>query len=139
VGWTDIDTLQWGVIRFMNTVAGAAANREGAEPLVGEVILTKTSDSSTVKLFSMATSGNSGVTARIHQVTIGNPSDTYLELTLSNTLVTAYMIRAENDRPKEKIVLNFTKIEMKYVQYESQNTPIPPVIASYDLATTKFS
>ncbi|MDZ5645719.1 MULTISPECIES: Hcp family type VI secretion system effector [Nitrospirillum] len=135
--WTDIKTLQWGVTRSMNTLAGATANREGSEPSVREVVLTKTSDSSSVKLFSQACSGRTGVTAKIHIVTAGNPGDTYIEFTLTNTLISSYNISASSDRPEEQIVLNFTKVEMKYTPYDSQHNPQSPIIASYDLATTK--
>jgi type VI secretion system secreted protein Hcp len=135
--WTDIKTMTWGVSRSMNTLAGATANREGSEPSVGEVTLTKTSDSSSVKLFQQATSGSSGVSAKIHLVTSGNPGDTYLEYTLSNTLISSYSMAAAADRPEETVVLNFTKVEMKYTPYDSQHNPQSPVIASYDLATTQ--
>ena len=135
--WTDIKSLNWGVTRSMNTLAGATANREGSEPSVREVTLTKTSDSSSVKLFSQACTGRSGVTAKIHFVTSGDPGDTYLEFTLTNTLISSYTIHSTNDRPEEQIVLNFTKVEMKYTPYDSQHNPQSPVIASYDLATTK--
>ncbi|MDR3435255.1 type VI secretion system tube protein Hcp [Telmatospirillum sp.] len=138
-GWTDIKSLNWGVTRSMNTLAGATANREGSEPSVGGVTLTKTSDSSSVKLFSQATSGSSGVTAKIHLVTSGNPGDTYMEFTLSNTLISSYDISASNDRPDETITLNFTKVEMKYTPFDSSHTAGSPVIAAYDLSTTKAS
>ncbi|MQP66257.1 Hcp1 family type VI secretion system effector [Niveispirillum sp. SYP-B3756] len=137
VQWTDIKTLQWGVSRHMNTLAGATSNREGSEPSVGEVTLTKTSDSSSVKLFSQSCSGRNGVTTKIHIVSSGNPGDTYIEFTLTNTLISSYNIVATNDRPEEQITLNFTKVEMKYIPYDSQHNPQSPIIASYDLATTK--
>lgn len=135
--WTDIKSLDWGVTRSMNTLAGATANREGSEPSVREVTLTKTSDSSSVKLFSQACTGRTGVNAKIHFVTSGDPGDTYLEFNLTNALISSYLIRSTNDRPEEQIVLNFTKVEMKYTPYDSQHNPQSPVIASYDLATTK--
>ncbi|HTH97154.1 MAG TPA: type VI secretion system tube protein Hcp [Stellaceae bacterium] len=138
-GWTDIKTLQWGVTRSMNTLAGATTNREGSEPSVGEVILTKTSDSSSVKLFSQACSGRSGVTAKIDLCTTGNPGDTYISFTLTNTLISSYTISASADRPEETVVLNFTKVEMKYTPYDAQHNPQSPVIASYDLSTTQAS
>jgi type VI secretion system secreted protein Hcp len=139
VQWTDIKTMQWGVTRSMNTLAGATANREGSEPAVGEVILTKTSDSSSVKLFSQACTGSSGVTATIDLVTSGNPGNTYLTFTLTNTLISSYTISAASDRPEETIVLNFTQVQMKYTPYDSQNNPQSPIIASYDLTTTQAS
>jgi type VI secretion system secreted protein Hcp len=136
-GWTDIKSLTWGVSRSMNTLAGASANREGSEPSVGEVTLTKTSDRSSPKFLTEACTGNSGKTAKIHLVTSGNPGNTYLELTLTNTLVSSYSVTSEGDRPEEQIVFNFTKVEMKYTPYDGSNQAQSPVISSYDLSTTQ--
>ena len=135
--WTDIKSLQWGINRQMNTLAGSSANREGSEPEVGEVTLIKTSDSSSPKLMTEAASGNSGKTAKIHLVTSGSPGDTYLEFTLTNVLVSGYTLATTGDRPEETIVLNFTKVEMKYTPYDASHQAQSPVIASYDLATTQ--
>ena len=137
--WTDIKSINWGVKRSMNTLAGASANREGSEPTVGEVTLIKTSDRSSPKLLAEACTGNSGKTAKIHLVTSGNPGNTYLEITLSNTLVSSYTIMSDGDRPEEKVVFNFTKVEMKYTPYDGSNQAQSPVIASYDLSTAKSS
>ena len=59
VKWMDIQTMHWNVSRNVNTLAGAAANREASEPAVSEVTLTKISDSSTTKLFQAACTGTS--------------------------------------------------------------------------------
>ena len=40
-------------------------------------------------------------------------------------------------RPVEQINFNFTKIEVKYIPYDANHKPQSPVVASYDLATTK--
>lgn len=69
----------------------------------------------------------------------GDPGDTYLAFTLSNALVSSYAIEARNDRPEEKIVLTFAKIEMTYTPYDSSHNPQSPLIASYDLAATKVA
>jgi type VI secretion system secreted protein Hcp len=135
--WTDIKSIQWSVNRTMNTLAGASANREGSEPEVGEVILTKTSDSSSPKLLTEAASGSAGKTAKIHLVTSGSPGDTYLEFTLTNVLVSGYTITSTGDRPEENLVLNFTKVEMKYTPFDASHTAQSPIISSYDLSTTK--
>lgn len=135
--WMAIETIHWDVSRQMNTTAGSAANREASEPVVSEIILTKISDSSLTKLFQEATSGRAGKTATIHMVTTGNPGATYIEYTLNNTLISGYSVDSHGDRPIETVKLNFTKMEVKYTPYDDQHSPQSPVIASYDLATTK--
>jgi len=135
--WMDIEVIHWNVARNMKTSAGSAANREASEPTVSEVILTKVSDSSSTKLFQEACSGRTGKQAVIHLVTTGTPGDTYIEYTLTNTLIASYSVDSNGDRPVETIKLNFTKMEVKYTPYDDSQTPQSPMIASYDLATTK--
>jgi type VI secretion system secreted protein Hcp len=135
--WMDIEAIHWNVARNMNTSAGSAANREASEPTVSEVILTKVSDSSSTKLFQEACAGRTGKRSVIHLVTTGNPGNTYVEYALENTLLASYSIDSNGDRPIETIKLNFTKIEVKYTPYDDQTSPQSPMIASYDLATSK--
>ncbi|PZO75710.1 MAG: Hcp1 family type VI secretion system effector [Mesorhizobium amorphae] len=135
--WMDIEAIHWNVSRNMNTAAGSASNREASEPSISEIVLTKVSDSSSTKLFKEACSGAKGLRAVIHLVTTGNPGDTYIEYTMTNTLIANYSIDSNGDRPLETIRLNFTKLEVKYIPYDDNNTPQSPMIASYDLSTTK--
>jgi type VI secretion system secreted protein Hcp len=135
--WMDIEAIHWDVARHMNTSAGSAANREASEPTISEMVLTKVSDSSSTKLFQEACAGRTGKTAKIHLVTTGNPGDTYIEYTLTNTLIANYSVDSSGDRPMETIRLNFTKMDVKYTPYDDTHNPQSPMIASYDLATTK--
>lgn len=135
--WTDISSLSWGVQRQMNTLAGASQNREGTEPSVGQVTLTKISDRSTPKLITEAATGRTGKTAKIHLVTTGSPGDTYLDFILTNVLIAGYSIESGGDRPVETITLDFTKIQTRYTPSDSTNTSQGPVISSYDVATSK--
>ena len=137
--WTDIKSLSWNIERTMNTLAGAAANREGKQPSVGHVTLTKISDRSTPKLITEAAAGQATKTAKIHLVTTGSPGTTYLEFTLSNVLISSYTIGSSGDRPSETITLDFTKIETKYTPTDAGNAGQSPVISSYDIATAQAS
>ncbi|MEJ6395854.1 type VI secretion system tube protein Hcp [Gymnodinialimonas sp. 2305UL16-5] len=135
--WMDIETLHWNVSRNMNTQAGSTANREASEPTVSEVVLTKVTDSSSTRLFAEACTGRTGKLCTIHMVTTGNPGDTYVEYRLTNTLVSNYSVDTSGDRPVETIRLNFTKMEVKYIPHDENHSPQSPMIASYDLTTTR--
>lgn len=135
--WLDIEALHWDVTRNINTSAGSAANREASEPSISEVVLTKVSDSSSTKLFQEAVSGRNGKRAVVHLVTTGNPGETYIEYSLTNALISSYSVDTNGDRPVETIKLNFTKMEVKYTPFDDNHAPKSPLIASYDLATTK--
>lgn len=135
--WMDIISMNWNVARNVNTMTGAAANREASEPAISEVTLTKSSDSSTTKLFQEACTGRSGKEATIHLVTTGNPGETYIEYKLHNALVASYTVGSSGDRPTESITLNFTKMDVKYTPFDENNNAKSPMIASYDLSTAK--
>eukprot|EP00913_Durusdinium_trenchii_P010529 g9873.t1 len=65
-----------------------------------------------------ACSGRTGKRTVIHLVTTGNPGETYIEYTLTNTLIASYSIDSNGDRPIETIKLNFTKLEVKYTPFD---------------------
>jgi len=138
--WMDISSIHWNVSRNMSTLAGSAANREASEPSISEVTLTKVSDSSSVRLFQEACTGNTGQQAVIHMVTTGNPGETYIEYALDNALVANYSVDSSGDRPVEHIRLNFTKMQVKYTpRGEDNNSNQGPQIAAYDLAPGKMA
>jgi len=136
--WMDISSIHWNVSRNMNTLAGSAANREASEPAVSEVTLTKVSDSSSVRLFQEACTGNKGQSAVIHLVTTGNPGETYIEYTLDNALIASYSVDSNGDRPMEHIRINFTKMQVKYIPRKEDNSGEGQQVAAYDLAPGKM-
>ena len=137
VGWMDIQSLQWQVARNINTLAGAAANREASEPAISEVTLTKISDSSTTSLFQQACTGTQGVAAKIDLVTTGSGGETYIEYILHNTLIASYTVGSSGDRPTESITLNFTQMDVTYTPFNQDNQKQSPLRASYNVATAQ--
>lgn len=135
--WLDIQSLQWGVGRAISTPVGSAKNREASEPSISEVVLTKMMDTSSVKLFTEACTGKTGKEVTIDLVTTGSPGQLYMQYTLTDVLVSGYSLSSGGDRPSESISLSFTKIETKYIPYDSKNEPMTAITASYDLSTTK--
>jgi type VI secretion system secreted protein Hcp len=136
--WLDISSLQWGVSRRLATPTGSSINREASEPSVSEVTLTKLLDASSPPIFQQATTGKAGgIKTTIHLVTTGDPGLTYMEYVLENSLISSYSVSSSGDRPYETIMINFTKITMKFTPYDDKNKPGSPVGAGYDLATTK--
>ena len=73
----------------------------------------------------------------IHLVNTGSPGNTYVEYTLTNSLISGYSVSTGGDRPSELISINFTKIEYKHIPYDGANKAGTPVTVSYDLSTTK--
>jgi type VI secretion system secreted protein Hcp len=134
-GWTDITSMSWQIGRQMKTNIGSTENREGSQPSMGEIILTKVTDGSSPVLSNEAATGRKAKTVQIHLVTTGSPGDTYLEYELTNCLIANYSMNSNGDRPNEVITLNFTKIQTKYIPSKSDNSASGPVVSSFDATT----
>lgn len=132
-GWIECESLDWGVQRAIHTPTGRAEGRESAAPSVSEIAINKLVDKTSPILFADACVGRErGV--KIDFVRIGEAMQTYLEYELSNSLVSAYSVSADGDRPMESVSFNFTKIEMKYTPYDAAHRPQSPIVAGYDIS-----
>ena len=135
--WLTVDSVQWGVGRSIVTRSGSTMNREASEPSVSEVVISKSADASSPKMFGEACTGKEGKKVVIDFVTTGSPGDTYMQCTLNDTLVSSYSISSGGDRPQENISLSFSKMEMKYIPYDEKHKPGSPIVVNYDLTSTK--
>jgi type VI secretion system secreted protein Hcp len=133
-GWIDIDSIQFGSNRNIATPVGASSKREASAPSISEIVITKRMDSTSPLLFQESLVGKGGK-VEIHLVRTGSDKlETYLEITLTNTLVSGFSVSSGGDRPTESITLNFTKIEFKYTPFDDTHTAGTPTSSSYDLA-----
>ena len=135
--WMRIDNLDLGVRRKFRTRAGVVTNREGRQPALSPVRLVKRSCRATPLLMTESLAGSRSKTAVIHVVDTGSPGRTYIEVTLSNVLVSRYQIDGEEGRPIESFQLDATKIEMRYVPLGADNSTASPMVTSYDTATSQ--
>ena len=134
--WIEVSSLQWGVGRGIHTAVGHAQNREASEPSVSEVTITKPFDSASVLLCQESVKGTEGKTVKLDFVrTDKDGGSVYLQITLSETLVSGYSVSTGGDRPSESISLNFTKIEYNESGPNQKNGAGQPVKMTYDLAT----
>jgi type VI secretion system secreted protein Hcp len=133
--WIEINSVQFGVGRGIGSPVGQASKREASAPSISEVTITKMTDETSPLLFQEACVGK-GKPVQIHfVVTQADKLETFLELTLTNVMVSGYSVSSGGDNPTESISLNFTKIEVKYTPYDDQHKAGKPIPASYDLAT----
>lgn len=136
-GWIELHSFQFGVGRGIGSPVGKASNREASEPSVSEVTVTKTTDETSPLLFQEAVIGKSKDVI-IHFVrTSADKLETYLEYTLTNTLVSGFSLSSGGDAPSESVSLNFTKVEVKYTPFDDKHAAGTPVPAGYDMATAK--
>jgi type VI secretion system secreted protein Hcp len=137
--WIAVDAMTFAVARNFATRAGVAANREGTQPALSQLHLSKRTDRSSPHLLSEACAGAKSRTAKLHFAATGSGGQTYLEITLNNVLLSGYRIDTHGERPMEVVRLDFTAIQMRYVPAGADNQPQAAIIASYDRATARAS
>lgn len=106
----------------MVTVPSGSTARETGVPSFSELTCAKGFDIASTELFMQSISGASleeGVLTYLQTDTEGNPQ-LYLEVTLTDPIVTSYAHSSSGDKPYENFTLNFTKIKMAYTQYSGE-------------------
>jgi type VI secretion system secreted protein Hcp len=139
--WIELSSLQWGVGRGINSSDASAADREGTTPSVSEIVVTKDSDSASPNLLRASLGfgpGGEGKTVKIDfcKTNVDQP-EAYLQLELTNTLVSGYSTSSGGDRPVETVTLNFTKVAYNAISMGAANDAGGPDRLEYDLTTQK--
>jgi len=113
--WIVLNSLHLGAGRGIASAKGKGANREGSEPAISEVSITKEWDAvSSSKLFEESVSGELSRSAEIHFTTTGTTKpEPFLIIKLSDTGVASYaMSSSAEGKPSESLSLNFAKVEI---------------------------
>ncbi len=134
-----LHSMQLGTNRHVATSTSHSASRETSAPNVSEIVITKDQDAASIKLFdaSLHGEGKKCILSVTKTSQDGKSEQAYLIVTLENTLVSSYSMSGHGDgsqRPMESLSLNFTKIELKYLESDDKNKAAKPQIATWNLA-----
>lgn len=137
--WIELNHLNFHVKRNIATHPGKVADREFTKPNISEIQLSKYIDKTSPKLFEQTCVGKSIAKIEIHICQTGvDQISPYMQYTLSNVIVSHYMLTAqehcETSPPQENFNLNFNKLEMKYIPYDEKHNPGSPIPSGYDLS-----
>lgn len=133
--WITIDSLQWGVGRAIST-SGAGKDRDTSNPSFSEVTMTKSMDVASVDLWMQAICGKSLGTATIHFIqTAGadTKQQVFLEIELSEAIVSSYSQSSGGERPNESISINFNQAKMKYSTFGEGKSATAGAFKGWDL------
>ena len=136
--WILLGSFQWGVGRGVTTPHGTDDTREGSEPSVSEVVVTKRMEKASPKLWQDAVGGDfsSSVTVCFTSTT-KDKVETYLQYELTNTGLSGYSVSAgSDDVPSESLSLNFSKVTWKYISLDAKTSGKPDVVG-WDLGQQK--
>lgn len=133
--WIEVNDVSFGTGRGITSAKpGNQSNREASIPSFSEVSVTKAMDETTPKLFVESCIGKAKK-IEIHLCRSGDNIGSYMEYTLTDALIGSYSVSGDSSKthPSERLSLNFSKIEMKYIPYKDDNTAGSPVPGGYDL------
>ncbi len=137
--WIELNSFQLGVGRSVSTGAGGAM-REGSNPNISEVTVTKVFDEASPKLYQDALAGAFDTKVDLKfTTTTKNKVDTFLHYELSECGVSGYSVSSGGDNPTESVSLNFTKIMLAPSPLDDKGTPKAGAKISYDLGAMKAS
>lgn len=136
--WIELGSFQWGVGRSVNSTSGSSDTREGSEPSVSEIVVTKRMDKASPKLWQDAVGGDFSKDVTISMTTTTKDKvETFLEYTLKETGLSGYSASAKSDdAPGESLSLNFAEVTWKYTGRDSKIGGTPEVVG-WNLAQQK--
>lgn len=136
--WINILSMSFGVGRgIMSAKPGTVKDRESSIPSLSEIVVSKSMDETSPLLFIESCIGIAK-TVLIHLCRTGDQTQSYMEYTLGNVLISSYGMQGGSEGiPSEKFSLNYDKIEMKYTPYDDSHKAGSPIPTGYDLKTAK--
>src|SRR5690349_2810657 len=109
--WIELTTFNWGVTRAVGSAARSPTSREGTEPELHEITVTKMTDVASPKLFLDSVGGKLDNKVTISFTTTAKGKvEKYLTYELEDTGLSHYSLSSSGDMPMETLSLNFVKI-----------------------------
>jgi len=134
-GWIDVEAISLPIHRSIADGA-VGVSRSSGETSLGDIVVTKTWDTSTPKLAAFCASGKYCPSVTIEMCSdIGGSNVTNLQLVLSDCIVSSYSFSGTGDQspvPSEVISLNYVKINWNYTKYNLDGSSAGSTPASYD-------
>jgi type VI secretion system secreted protein Hcp len=137
--WIEVNSFQWGVGRGISSPVGGSEDRESSAPSISEVVVTKDNDSASVKLLDEAYQGEGKTVKFDFCRTEKSKLQVYLQVTLTNTMISGFSMSSGGDRPSESVSLNFTKIEYKVTPMGAAGAAGNAAVTTYDLSKANVS
>ncbi len=134
--WIDITAWKFDIARAITSATSTRGDRESSNAEIGDLIVTKHTDSSTPKLFIESCCGTGkDVTLHLTKTGAGSGADVYMEIILKNALISKFSLAGtdkSSKRPQEAISISFVEIEIKYIQYDEDGNATAPVAVGFD-------
>ena len=137
--WMDVQSISWGVGRQITSSTSTAGDRESSNAVISDLQITRLMDSATPKIFIESCCGTGKtVVIDLTKTGTGSGTDTYMQYTLKNALISNYTVDASSqssDRPTETITISFVDVEVKYTPYDEDGNAEAAIAVGFDTAS----
>ncbi|MBX2807690.1 MAG: type VI secretion system tube protein Hcp [Cellvibrionaceae bacterium] len=137
--WMDVESISWGVSRNITSATSTQGDRESSNAVINDLQITRFMDSATPKIFIESCCGTGkDVTIDLTKTGTGSGTDTYMQYTLKNALISNYKVNAsaqDTHRPTETITISFVDVEVKYTPYDEDGNAEASIAVGFDTAT----
>ncbi len=134
--WIVVESMSNPIHRSIQGDARGAQRARGTTTL-GDIILSRKLDKSSVKIAEAVASGRYFPEAELHLTSVLNgKEESIINYKIFNVLTTSYAFHGTGEQkspPSEEISLNYTKIEWTYFVFDEQGKPKGKVPAEFDL------
>lgn len=127
-GWIELSSVQVGAGRTVTASTGKS-DRSTSKPTISEIVVTKYMDSSSNYLYRESMHGQATKVLLDLAKMDGGMPDIYLQLMLTNVLISSYSMSSGGDSRMESLTLNFTKLEWGSGQGLTPHVTMPPLQA----------
>ena len=138
--WVEVNSVSLPIYRSIQNGA-VGVGRSNGETTLGDVVVSKTWDSSTPSLASAVANGQYKDEVLIHLCsTINNQNVTNLELKLKNVILSSHSFSGTGDQaqsPSESLTLNCTDCEWTYEKFDSLGNEAGNFPATYSTEQAK--
>jgi len=139
--WIELQSISWGVGRYARTQTGHGNERQIGIPQFGDIFIKKNIDSASPLLFTKACQGRIDGDVIIHFCQTDQPQDSYLEYTLSNTVINSFdQCGSKNSitgQYAETLSIHYGKIMIRFIPRNSENRPMTPISSGYNVITAE--
>jgi type VI secretion system secreted protein Hcp len=139
-GWVELQSVSWGSSRAV-AISGEATNRTKSAVQVREVVVTKSRDSASGKLWREHLIPSDGKTVQIDWTTTSQSGGQVIFQTLKimNVLVSSFSQSGSSGStagpPMEQISFNYTEIEGTFYEMAEEGTKTSkPFVQTYNLS-----
>jgi type VI secretion system secreted protein Hcp len=127
--WILIARFEHGIERTLTASAGVPGRA-----VCGPLVVTKTIDKATPKLYEACSKGTHLPSATVELVRSSSAPQAYFKIAMQDVLITSVSTRASHsaEQPTEQVAINYSRVEVSYRPQKADGALDTPIQTSFD-------